>query len=182
MLATWLVEIYLAKINELEDAAAAERASEDADNIHAERSMVEEDMRHFLTTYKVSLGCAESNAADFDSSRELRRTIWNRKLSSISSDDMVETRSLSSTLLSSALMSELFSIMLRKKNGPKRYKLSRNRFVLLPRVSIGACADFDGLRRTTLTSTTDMLQFSFETLPKKLSKPSFVEVISTFAA
>lgn len=54
MLATWLVEIYLAKINELEDAAAAERASEDADNIHAERSIVEEDMRHFLTTYKVS--------------------------------------------------------------------------------------------------------------------------------
>ncbi|GAA5923143.1 tethering complex subunit PEP3 [Sporobolomyces koalae] len=55
MLATWLVEIYLAKINELDDAAAAERASEDADNIHAERSMVEEDMRHFLSTYKENL-------------------------------------------------------------------------------------------------------------------------------
>ncbi|GAA5878842.1 hypothetical protein JCM1840_000732 [Sporobolomyces johnsonii] len=55
MLATWLVEIYLAKINELEDAAAAERASEDADNILAEKSMVEEDMRQFLTTYKENL-------------------------------------------------------------------------------------------------------------------------------
>jgi len=65
MLATWLVEIYLAKINELEDAAAAERASEDADNIHAERSMVEEDMRHFLTTYKVSIDCARIKSFRF---------------------------------------------------------------------------------------------------------------------
>ncbi|GAA5958403.1 hypothetical protein JCM3765_007864 [Sporobolomyces pararoseus] len=55
MLATWLVEMYLAKINELEDAAAAERVSEDADNIHVERSIVEEDMRHFLSTYKDNL-------------------------------------------------------------------------------------------------------------------------------
>ncbi|GAA5918386.1 hypothetical protein JCM1841_003937 [Sporobolomyces salmonicolor] len=55
MLATWLVEIYLAKVNELEDAAAAERASEDAGNILAEQSMVEEDMRQFLTTYKENL-------------------------------------------------------------------------------------------------------------------------------
>lgn len=53
MLATWLVEIYLAKINELEDAAAAERVTEDAENIVVERSIVEEDMRHFLSTYKV---------------------------------------------------------------------------------------------------------------------------------
>ncbi|KAJ8297008.1 Vacuolar protein sorting-associated protein 18 [Rhodotorula toruloides] len=55
MLATWLVEIYLAKINELEDLAAAERASEDADNFVAERGMVEEDMRQFLVTYKDNL-------------------------------------------------------------------------------------------------------------------------------
>ncbi|GAA6060223.1 hypothetical protein JCM10212_002302 [Sporobolomyces blumeae] len=55
MLATWLVEIYLAKINELEDAAAAERSSEDADNIRAERTMVEEDMEHFLSSYKDNL-------------------------------------------------------------------------------------------------------------------------------
>ncbi|BGP21553.1 tethering complex subunit [Rhodotorula toruloides] len=55
MLATWLVEIFLAKINELEDLAAAERASEDADNFVAERGMVEEDMRQFLVTYKDNL-------------------------------------------------------------------------------------------------------------------------------
>ena len=53
MLATWLVEIFLAKINELEDLAAAERASGDADNFHAERAIVEEDMQQFLKTYKV---------------------------------------------------------------------------------------------------------------------------------
>ncbi|GAA6046606.1 hypothetical protein JCM3770_006235 [Rhodotorula araucariae] len=55
MLATWLVEIFLAKINELEDLAAAERASGDADNFHAERAIVEEDMQHFLKTYKDNL-------------------------------------------------------------------------------------------------------------------------------
>lgn len=55
MLATWLVEIFLAKINELEDLAAAERTSGDADNFHAERAIVEDDMRQFLATYKVRL-------------------------------------------------------------------------------------------------------------------------------
>ncbi|GAA5932223.1 hypothetical protein JCM3775_001164 [Rhodotorula graminis] len=55
MLATWLVEIFLAKINELEDLAAAERASGDADNFHAERAIVEEDMQQFLKTYKDNL-------------------------------------------------------------------------------------------------------------------------------
>ncbi|GAA5965015.1 hypothetical protein JCM8115_005683 [Rhodotorula mucilaginosa] len=55
MLATWLVELYLAKINHLEDRAAAERASEDADNLVVERTIVEEDMRHFISTYKDNL-------------------------------------------------------------------------------------------------------------------------------
>ncbi|GAA5995221.1 tethering complex subunit PEP3 [Rhodotorula paludigena] len=55
MLATWLVEIFLAKINELEDLAAAERTSGDADNFHAERAIVEDDMRQFLATYKDNL-------------------------------------------------------------------------------------------------------------------------------
>lgn len=59
MLATWLVELYLAKINHLEDRAAAERASEDADNLVVERTIVEEDMRHFISTYKVSSASAE---------------------------------------------------------------------------------------------------------------------------
>ncbi|BGP12644.1 hypothetical protein JCM10213_008782 [Rhodosporidiobolus nylandii] len=55
MLATWLVEMYLAKLTELEDLAAAERASEDAENFLAERAMVEEDMRGLMGTYKDNL-------------------------------------------------------------------------------------------------------------------------------
>lgn len=55
MLATWLVELYLAKVNHLEDLAAAASASEDAGNLLVERTIVEEDMRNFLSTYKVRL-------------------------------------------------------------------------------------------------------------------------------
>ncbi|GAA5866874.1 hypothetical protein JCM3774_004586 [Rhodotorula dairenensis] len=55
MLATWLVELFLAKINHLEDLAPAARASEDADNLLVERTIVEEDMRNFLSTYKDNL-------------------------------------------------------------------------------------------------------------------------------
>jgi hypothetical protein len=54
MLATWLIEIFLSKISQLEDIAAAERASEDVENYTIEETIVEEDMRHFLKTYKVS--------------------------------------------------------------------------------------------------------------------------------
>lgn len=54
MLATWLVEIYLAKINELEDVAAAEEASQDVENYRLEQEMLEEELRQFLVTYKVS--------------------------------------------------------------------------------------------------------------------------------
>lgn len=53
MLATWLVEIFLAKINQLEDVAAAERASDDVENVKAEQGLMEDDMRQFLSTYKV---------------------------------------------------------------------------------------------------------------------------------
>lgn len=55
MLATWLVEIFLSKINQLEDIAAAERASDDVENFKAEQGLVEDDMRQFLSTYKVSI-------------------------------------------------------------------------------------------------------------------------------
>ncbi|GAA6004427.1 hypothetical protein JCM10207_000722 [Rhodosporidiobolus poonsookiae] len=55
LLATWLVEIYLAKLAELEDLAAAERASDDRDNLLVEQGLVEEDMRGFLETYKDNL-------------------------------------------------------------------------------------------------------------------------------
>jgi hypothetical protein len=53
MLATWLVEIYLSKIHQLEDIAAAERASDDVENLKAEKGLLEDDMRHFLLTYRV---------------------------------------------------------------------------------------------------------------------------------
>lgn len=53
MLATWLVEIYLSKINQLEDIAAAERASEDVENLKVEQGLIEDEMRQFLNTYKV---------------------------------------------------------------------------------------------------------------------------------
>jgi len=55
MLATWLVEIYLSKCNELEDVVASESVSHDVDNLQAERSILEEDVRQFFETYKVTL-------------------------------------------------------------------------------------------------------------------------------
>ncbi|KDE09671.1 hypothetical protein MVLG_00077 [Microbotryum lychnidis-dioicae p1A1 Lamole] len=55
MLATWLVEIYLSKINQLEDMAAAERSREDAQNFEVEKPMTEEDLRNFFKTYKDNL-------------------------------------------------------------------------------------------------------------------------------
>ena len=54
MLATWLVEFYLSKCNELDDLVASESVSQDVENMRAERSILEEDLRHFLATYKVS--------------------------------------------------------------------------------------------------------------------------------
>lgn len=54
MLATWLVEIFLSKINQLEDIAAAESASDDAENYKTERAIVEDDLKQFLQQYKVS--------------------------------------------------------------------------------------------------------------------------------
>lgn len=55
MLATWLVEIYLSKINQLEDIAAAESASDDVENYRTERAIVEEDLKQFLQQYKVRI-------------------------------------------------------------------------------------------------------------------------------
>ena len=53
MLATWLVEFYLSKCNELEDIVASEMVSNDVDNLRAHRTMVEDDLRQFFDTYKV---------------------------------------------------------------------------------------------------------------------------------
>ena len=55
MLATWLVEIYLARCNELEDMAASESVSHDVEDLKAERTVVEEELRQFLETYKSNL-------------------------------------------------------------------------------------------------------------------------------
>ncbi|KAK0526251.1 tethering complex subunit [Tilletia horrida] len=54
MLATWLVEIYLSKINQLEDMATA-RAASDAANFRLEKEMLEDELRQFLVTYKDNL-------------------------------------------------------------------------------------------------------------------------------
>lgn len=53
MLATWLVEIYLSKINQLEDIAASESASDDVENYHMEKTIIEDDLKQFLQMYKV---------------------------------------------------------------------------------------------------------------------------------
>ncbi|ODN76696.1 hypothetical protein L202_05330 [Cryptococcus amylolentus CBS 6039] len=55
MLATWLVEIYLAKWNTLEDRLAAESASEDVQNLKAEKKIIEEELRQFMTSYQNDL-------------------------------------------------------------------------------------------------------------------------------
>ncbi|EPQ27167.1 uncharacterized protein PFL1_05448 [Pseudozyma flocculosa PF-1] len=55
MLATWLVEIYLGKINQLEDVAAAEAASQDVENYRLEREMLAEELHQFLATYRDAL-------------------------------------------------------------------------------------------------------------------------------
>jgi vacuolar protein sorting-associated protein 18 len=53
MLATWLVEFYLSKCNELDDIVASESVSNDVENLQAERTILEEDLRNFFETYKV---------------------------------------------------------------------------------------------------------------------------------
>lgn len=55
MLATWLVELYLSRCNELEDVAASESVSHDVEDLRTALTLVEEEMRHFLETYKTNL-------------------------------------------------------------------------------------------------------------------------------
>ena len=55
ILATWLVEFYLSKCNKLDDIVASESISHDVDNLQAEKTIVEEDLRQFFETYKVGL-------------------------------------------------------------------------------------------------------------------------------
>lgn len=53
ILAVWLVEIYLSKCNELDDAIASQAISNDTDNFQAEKMLIEDDLKQFLETYKV---------------------------------------------------------------------------------------------------------------------------------
>ncbi|EPQ60538.1 hypothetical protein GLOTRDRAFT_102290 [Gloeophyllum trabeum ATCC 11539] len=55
ILATWLVEFYLSKCNELDDVVASESVSHDVENLETERKIVEEDLKNFFVTYKANL-------------------------------------------------------------------------------------------------------------------------------
>lgn len=55
MLATWLVEFFLSKCNELDDIVASESVSNDVENLQAERTILEDDLRHFFDVYKANL-------------------------------------------------------------------------------------------------------------------------------
>ncbi|KAG6911537.1 hypothetical protein DXG01_011839 [Tephrocybe rancida] len=55
MLATWLVEFYLSKCNELDDIVASESVSHDVDNLRTEQAILEDDLRQFFDTYKHNL-------------------------------------------------------------------------------------------------------------------------------
>jgi vacuolar protein sorting-associated protein 18 len=54
MLATWLVEFFLSKCDELDDLIALSSALYDVENVKTERSILEEDFRRFLESDKVS--------------------------------------------------------------------------------------------------------------------------------
>ncbi|OAV89553.1 hypothetical protein PTTG_28665 [Puccinia triticina 1-1 BBBD Race 1] len=54
MLATWLTEIYLAKINELEVLVGADpSAADQTANIVVEQQLIEDELQQFLRTYKI---------------------------------------------------------------------------------------------------------------------------------
>lgn len=55
LLVTWLVEIYLSKLDELEDVAAAQAASQGVENYRLEQDLIDEELRQFLVTYKEDL-------------------------------------------------------------------------------------------------------------------------------
>lgn len=66
MLATWLVEFYLSKCDELEGLCASEAAASDVENMQAERTILEEDLCHFFETYKVGgLDLVLTTVSDF---------------------------------------------------------------------------------------------------------------------
>ncbi|KAG0207106.1 hypothetical protein BGX28_001582 [Mortierella sp. GBA30] len=52
IICTWLIEIYLSKMNQLEDLAASSAADSDVQNLQAEQSVLEDEFKGFLETYK----------------------------------------------------------------------------------------------------------------------------------
>jgi hypothetical protein len=72
MLATWLVEFYLSKYDELDDLTALSSAQYDVENVKTERSILEEDLRRFLESHKV--GAASEHHLQFHSHVDLRMT------------------------------------------------------------------------------------------------------------
>jgi vacuolar protein sorting-associated protein 18 len=54
MLATWLVEFYLSKYNDLDDLIASESAAHDVEDLKAERKILDKDLKTFFETYQVS--------------------------------------------------------------------------------------------------------------------------------
>ncbi|KAG8753387.1 hypothetical protein FRC14_006087 [Serendipita sp. 396] len=55
MLATWLVEFYLSKFNDLDDLIASESAAHDVEDLKTERTMLDKDLKTFFETYKDNL-------------------------------------------------------------------------------------------------------------------------------
>ncbi|KIY70145.1 hypothetical protein CYLTODRAFT_488298 [Cylindrobasidium torrendii FP15055 ss-10] len=55
MLATWLVEFYLSKCNDLDDVVAAESVSGDVENLRTEKTILEDDLKQFFETYRQNL-------------------------------------------------------------------------------------------------------------------------------
>ena len=53
MIATWLVEIYLSKINMLEDLVASNAGSDDIENYKAAQKELDDEFEGFLKQYKV---------------------------------------------------------------------------------------------------------------------------------
>lgn len=55
MLATWLVEFYLSRCNELDNLCASESVTSDVEDLQTQRAMLEDDLRQFFDTYKSNL-------------------------------------------------------------------------------------------------------------------------------
>ncbi|KAF9362080.1 hypothetical protein BGX26_004165 [Mortierella sp. AD094] len=55
IICTWLVEIYLSKLNQLEDQAASSAAESDVQNLQAEQGVLEDEFKGFLEVNKMYL-------------------------------------------------------------------------------------------------------------------------------